>query len=379
MAFTVATAAKNQYDVYDVKETFAIVIYQFIYVIVAYFIIRFYYQKPKFEKILPIMLCLEVIVVGNMTLFGQKTTYNSLAGGPSNFKNEVKVVNNINKSDQDYFRIFNTTANDSTNNLGMREGYNGVGGFHSLYNTNIKDFLNWTRMLYWRDTWTMGDHEKKVNLDQFLSVKYYILKNSDYNTNIDSEEIVNDINMYNVPFGYKYREDLSSSTHSVFENENYIQLGYAFDNIIPVNKDSVENYMYLDNNYWPVYSAEHTRNNGAALYSSAAVKDFMQGIRNEEALLSGAILYDVDENGFFEENEYSEETLNALKQFPINNYSTNAGELFVYQGIAAGITALGLSTGQLAVRYFLVGVVVILIRGIVTERITVMLMKKQAK
>ena len=57
----------------------------------------------------------------------------------------------------------------------------------------------------------------------------------------------------------------------------------------------------------------------------------------------------------------------------------NAGELFVYQGIAAGITALELSTGQLAVRYFLVGVVVILIRGIVTERITVMLMKKQAK
>ena len=219
MAFTVATSAKNQYDVYDVKETFAIVIYQFIYVIVAYFIIRFYYQKPKFEKILPIMLCIEVIVVGNMTLFGQKTTYNSLAGGPSHFKVEVQVVSNINKSDQDYFRIFNTTANDSTNNLGMREGYNGVGGFHSLYNTNIKDFLNWTRMLYWRDTWTMGAHEKKVNLDQFLSVKYYILKNSDYNTNIDSEEIVNDINMYNVPFGYKYREDLSSSTHSVFENE----------------------------------------------------------------------------------------------------------------------------------------------------------------
>ncbi|MGN1031843.1 MAG: PTS glucitol/sorbitol transporter subunit IIC, partial [Intestinibacter sp.] len=30
-------------------------------------------------------------------------------------------------------------------------------------------------------------------------------------------------------------------------------------------------------------------------------------------------------------------------------------------------------------RYFLVGVVVILIRGIVTEKITAMLMKKQAK
>lgn len=57
----------------------------------------------------------------------------------------------------------------------------------------------------------------------------------------------------------------------------------------------------------------------------------------------------------------------------------NGGELFVYYGIADGITALGLGLGDLAVRYFLVGVVVILIRGLCTERIYAVMSGRQAK
>lgn len=47
----------------------------------------------------------------------------------------------------------------------------------------------------------------------------------------------------------------------------------------------------------------------------------------------------------------------------------NAGELFVYTGIAAGLQEAGYLTTGLALRYFIVGIIVILIRGLLTERI----------
>lgn len=77
--------------------------------------------------------------------------------------------------------------------------------------------------------------------------------------------------------------------------------------------------------------------------------------------------------GRFVEEKYKPAYYDAAVSFvhPITGFfpHANSAEIFVYMGIAQGVESLGFPLGALALRYFAAGVLVILIRGIVTEKI----------
>ena len=77
--------------------------------------------------------------------------------------------------------------------------------------------------------------------------------------------------------------------------------------------------------------------------------------------------------GQFVEEKYKPAFYDAAVSFvhPVTGLfpHANGSELFVDMGIAAGVQALGHELGELAVRYFLVGIIIIFLRGLITEKI----------
>lgn len=174
-------------------------------------------DKGFFEKINKLMI-VEILLVGNVCIICQGIQdMSSLYGGYADVRTEQKLIKNINKEDEGYYRIFNTSADRDAINMGMIEGFRGQSTFHSIYNYHLQDFIDWSRISYNWHGWSMGIHEKRLDLDTFTNIKYYVVDNTDTN----------------IPFGYTKVDEHKNK--AVYLNENFVEFGFAFDTVVSDN------------------------------------------------------------------------------------------------------------------------------------------------
>ena len=208
-----------------------------IYLILVYLFLRFRFKRPHFRRDILYIVGVEAIIMGNVTVAGHGTySYeSSLFGGHDLQVEQTKIVSELSKTDDSFYRIFNSQAGRSANNLAMVEGYNGVGTFNSVYNYESDELLNdWSRISY-NGSWSFGVHLKRNNLDELLGIKYYLLSKDDINIPYGCVDVSNLTNYSQDLKDCLYSESNPDGDFKLYLNTNFVDTAFAFDSYMNSN------------------------------------------------------------------------------------------------------------------------------------------------
>jgi len=206
---------KNNYNIYFVF-LFAL------YLLATLFILIFKNSK-KLRIYIMIFASVEIVATGHIAINGVGyNDYNDLYLNSESTKIYKSLVSELNNNDESFYRTF-IDYDYGLFNIPMYLKSKGLSGYHSVFSFSLADFNNNSRVGMAKDSWLLMINDKRIFLESFLNVKYRIMPNSNIN----------------VPFGFKLVKD--TGLYSLFENENHIELGFAYDNLFDNS-----NYEYSD-------------------------------------------------------------------------------------------------------------------------------------
>lgn len=212
-----------------------IIVFQLLYMIVIYLCYRNREKIKDFKDKILFAVFIEILIMATLTMSFQGVAhFNQLWNGPDLFKEEEEIIRSLEKEDSSFYRIFSTTSTRNYPNYPMTQHYNGLSTFQSIYNFELQDFIDRSKIDY-NGSWVMGVHEKRNYLDQFLGVKYYIINKTDLNNDGYLGESYNgDLNnknyQLNIPFNFSLYQE--SKNFLVYKNDTFIELGFVYDDFI---------------------------------------------------------------------------------------------------------------------------------------------------
>lgn len=248
-----------------------------IYTTVVFLVMTSMKKEESRQSWIITFITVEAAVMGYLTIQGHWCEPFVDCNNGLEYNNVLYKVNQkVKKDDKSYYRCWSYLANENARNDGMRNDYNGLSCFHSIYNFELNNFLNWTRIQDWdtfggSGSWAGVYCWKNADLDKFLGVKYYYIQN---NSPQWAWMNYSESYQYNVPLGY---EDVTET----YDNEKF----EVFRDTRPINFGVVTD---------SIYSYETKENSKESDYSYFVHHDPKVVLRNDELLLKDAILTSKD-------------------------------------------------------------------------------------